>query len=189
VNKPYAVILLLGLCVAVQGCSEEKPAPPTAALEHQPVVVRVNAGAAEPLVDEPGSSWEADGGFWGGGVVNRGQIEIANTDIPSIYRTERWGHTEFRRPLPNGRYLVRLHFPETYPGEMRPGLRMADIDVSGTRLPQVDVLAETGGKFVAMVREASVSIEKGELLIRFASVPGGHHGVMINGIEIVPQDQ
>lgn len=186
-NRLFSIFLLV-VFIALIGCSDEKPtAKAIVEQETKPTVIRVNAGAAQAITDEQGNVWEADSGFWGGSVVDRGQIDIANTDIPSIYRTERWGHTEFRREIPNGRYLVRLHFAETYPGQMRPGLRMADIDVAGVRLPPVDVMGQTGGKFIALVKEVPVTIERGELLIRFASVPGGHHGVMINGIEILPQ--
>ena len=49
------------------------PAKPTAP------AIRIDAGAKEPFVDADGNTWQPDTGFSGGGLVDRGNIPIANT--------------------------------------------------------------------------------------------------------------
>jgi endoglucanase len=187
-----SVLVLLGVFIgmglAIPGCgSVSPPVQPNGRDTGERSTIRVNAGAAQAITDESGNHWEADSGFWGGGVANRGEIPIADTPTPSIYRTERWGHTEFRRQLPDGRYLVRLHFAETYDGTMREGLRQMIVDVNGQTSDRFDVYAITGGKFKAMVKEFDIRVTDGNLLVRFAGAPGTHHATMINGIEMIPQ--
>ena len=47
-------------------------------------------------------------------MVNRGAIEITDSDDPEIYRYECYGSSGYKFTLENGYYLVRLHFAETY---------------------------------------------------------------------------
>jgi hypothetical protein len=166
----------------VSGCAREhQPARPASVQ-----VVRVNAGAHEPIVDELGRTWEADNGFWGGGgVADRGPIAVAATPTASIYRTERWGVTEFRRPMPNGRYLVRCHFAETFKEQVPVGHRLMIVDVQGVTFARVDVMQEVGWR-AALVKEAHVTVNDGILLIRFGSVAGSHHVPLINAVEVLP---
>ena len=37
-------------------------------------------------------------------MVDRGNIQIANTRNPAMYRTEHWGMNVFSTPVPNGRF-------------------------------------------------------------------------------------
>src|SRR5438128_12672289 len=76
--------------------------------------IRIDAGSSKPFVDAEGNTWQPDKGFSGGGMVNRGNIQIENTRNPGLYRTEHWGMNAFSIPVPNGRYNVLLHFAETY---------------------------------------------------------------------------
>src|SRR5213075_384222 len=50
--------------------------------------IRIDAGSATPFVDADGNTWKPDAGFSGGGMVNRGNINIENTRNPALYRTE-----------------------------------------------------------------------------------------------------
>src|SRR4051812_2546442 len=81
--------------------------PSKAALEK---AIRIDAGSTREFVDADGYTWRPDGGFSGGGMVDRGNIQIANTKNPDNYRTEHWGMNQFSKPVPNGHYTVMLHF-------------------------------------------------------------------------------
>src|SRR3954468_18770695 len=48
--------------------------------------IRIDAGSQQPFVDAEGNSWDRDSGFSGGGLVNRGNINIENTRNPGLYR-------------------------------------------------------------------------------------------------------
>src|SRR2546423_1913728 len=72
--------------------------------------IRIDAGSTKPFVDADGYTWKPDGGFSGGGMVDRGNIQIANTRNPGMYRTEHWGMNLFTTPVANGHYTVLLHF-------------------------------------------------------------------------------
>src|ERR1044072_7560836 len=65
------------------------PANPTAP------AIRIDAGAKAPFVDADGNTWQADTGFSGGGTVDRGNIQIANTKNSALYRTKHWGMNQF----------------------------------------------------------------------------------------------
>ena len=77
--------------------------------------IRIDAGATAPYTDSNGNVWLPDQGFVDGDTVDRGNdVQIANTKDPAIYRTERYGMSAFSYKLPNGKYIVKLHFAETY---------------------------------------------------------------------------
>src|SRR6185437_5333338 len=109
--------------------------------------VRINAGATASIRDPEGNSWYSDRGFEGGEMVDRGRIRIENTEIPDIYRTERFGMTAWRHELPNGSYFVKLHFAETSDSVHAPNNRVVNIIVQDQVLRDFDVFKEAGGKF------------------------------------------
>jgi hypothetical protein len=84
-------------------------------------VIRIKAGLSTPCTDSNGNTWLADQGFTGGDVVERPDLEIANTKDPVLYRAEHYSMNSFSHPLPNGKYVVKLHFAETYDGVEGPG--------------------------------------------------------------------
>src|SRR6188474_3205259 len=126
-----ATKMLLGLALlAICGCANKNQnsdstapadAPTKTTASTRPAqnpsakAIRIDAGAKNPFVDADGHTWQPDTGFTGGGMVDRGNIQIANTRNPAMYRTEHWGMNVFSMPLNNGRYNVLLHFAETYP--------------------------------------------------------------------------
>jgi hypothetical protein len=158
-----------------------------------PKIIRVNCGSDKEHIDEEGNVWEADTRYFGtdpnqdGRTVNRGDMEITYTTIPSIYRTERFfyppdGRNTFSYPVPNGRYLVRLHFVETL-GVGR-GLRMQKMIIEGKETEVIDIVRAAGGVRMALVKEYETEVADGELNIRFQQT--AHDSAMVNGIEIVP---
>jgi beta-galactosidase len=76
----------------------------------------VNAGGAEQIIGRDGLVWEADRsyvqGSWGhiGGTGERSHHRIFGTDDDPLYQTRRLGSHRYRFDVPDGSYLVELHF-------------------------------------------------------------------------------
>ena len=155
----------------------------TAAPEAMFQPVRIKAGSFEPLVDHAGNLWLPDQGFVGGETIARPNLAIVNTDDPELYQTERYGMNSFSYPVPNGKYLVRLHFAETYDAIAGPGKRVFTFIVEGREFKDFDVWAEAGGAQRACVKTVNVEVTDGTLNIYF--VPE-QQNPQINGIEILP---
>lgn len=148
-----------------------------------PQVVRIKAGASEPLTDAAGNIWLADQGFEGGDVIDRPDLEIANTRTPEIYRSERYAMDSFSHKLSNGKYVVKLHFAETFEGVTGPGERVFSFNVEGQEFKDFDVFKKAGGAQRAYVETVNVEIKDGKLDIKFIS---NLENPEINGIEIIP---
>src|SRR4051812_35057275 len=93
------IISNLFLCLAFCGCKPSDPdaaapttrpliaanpssTPSKASLEK---AIRIDAGSTREFIDADGYTWRPDGGFSGGGMVDRGNIQIGNTKNPDIY--------------------------------------------------------------------------------------------------------
>ncbi|HEV8291259.1 MAG TPA: malectin [Tepidisphaeraceae bacterium] len=146
--------------------------------------IRIDAGAKNPFVDADGNTWQPDSGFTGGGMVDRGNIQIANTRNPAMYRTEHWGMNVFSTAVRNGRYNVVLHFAETYPEITAAGQRVFTVKVEDHEIKDLDVFKEAGGSAKALVKTVPVDVSDGKLDITFTF---GEQNPEINGIEIIPQ--
>jgi len=205
--KIHVAFLSLAAAVLMAGCeSNEKTAsasnpppaimsPPPAAVSQPAVpvtnappvektVVRIKAGASSPVTDSSGNVWLADQGFSGGDSIERPDVTVTNTTQPEIYRSEHYSMDSFSWPLANGKYLVKLHFCETYEGITGPGQRVFSFNVQGQEFKDFDVWAKAGGPFTAHVETVPVEITDNKLLITFTS---NIENPQINGIEIVPQ--
>jgi hypothetical protein len=146
--------------------------------------IRIDAGARSPFVDADGNTWQPDSGFTGGGMVDRGNVQIANTRNPGMYRTEHWGMNVFSTPVRSGRYNVVLHFAETYPEITAAGQRVFTVKVEDHEIKDLDVFKEAGGAAKALVKTVPVTVSDGKLDITFTF---GEQNPEINGIEIIPQ--
>lgn len=159
-------------------------APPPATPPPAGSAVRIDAGAQTSLTDAAGNPWLSDRGFVGGECAAReDDMKIGNTKDAGIYRTEHWGMSSFSQPLQNGRYVVKLHFAETYDGVIGPGGRVFSFNVEGREFRDFDVWAKAGGPRRAYVEIVSVDITDGKLDVTFES---GVDEPEINGIEIIP---
>jgi hypothetical protein len=154
-------------------------APPAVAM----APVRIKAGVSAPVTDSAGNVWLPDQGFEGGDVVDRPDLEIANTKEPALYRSEHYSMDSFSWKLPNGKYTVKLHFCETYDGIEGPGQRVFSFNVGGHEFKDFDVWAKAGGPRKAYVETVSVDVADGKLNIRFTS---NIENPQINAIEIIP---
>jgi hypothetical protein len=146
--------------------------------------IRIKAGADKSLQDETGVVWEADRGFEGGETIARPDLPISNTKTPSVYRAERYSMTAFKQELPNGKYLVKLHFSETFEGITAPRERVFSFSVEGKTFKDFDVFVKAGGFGKAYIESVPVEIKDGRLDITFTS---NIENPQINAIEIIPQ--
>jgi alpha-L-fucosidase len=167
----------------------EATTPPLAPLQPAPLapmgsVVRIDAGSKTNFTDAAGNIWLSDRGFEGGGLSIRGDdMKIENTVDAGLYRTERWGMSSFSQSLSNGKYVVKLHFAETYDGIGGPTQRVFSFNVQGHEFENFDVWTKAGGPRRAYVETVNVDIVNGKLEITFDS---GTDNPEINGIEIIP---
>ena len=108
-------------------------------------------------------------GFVGGLTAKRPDTEVEKTNDKEIYLNERYSLTDYRITLPNGGYVVKLHFAETYPGIKAAGERVFSVAIEGKAvLTDFDVYQEAGGqRFCAVVKEFAVEVSDGELTISF----------------------
>jgi endoglucanase len=179
-----AAVAMAAVGLVMVGCAAEPKGAGAPGAGTSGKVVRINAGSAKAITDAEGNLWLADTGFVGGDVVDRGNIAIGNTNNPAIYRTEHWGMSEFAYAVPNGKYVVKLHFAETFEEITAKGGRVFSLDVGGTAIKNLDVFAEAGGARKALVKSVPVEVTGGKLVIKFLE---GEQASEINGVEIVPQ--
>jgi hypothetical protein len=176
-----AVLFLAG-CQSAPGKSTSQP---VAAAGTKPALpaIRIKAGVTEGFTDTSGNAWLPDQGFADGDTDERPDLTITNAADPRIYRAERYSMTRFTQPLPNGNYIVKLHFCETFDGITGPGERVFSFNVAGHEFKDFDVWAKSGGAQLAYVETVPVEISNGKLEITFTP---NVENPEINGIEIIP---
>jgi len=148
-----------------------------------PPPIRIKAGRFDSLTDAEGNVWLPDQGFADGETTERPEVLISNTKTPAIYQSERYSMTAFSYPVPNGKYVVKLHFAETYDGITGPGERVFSFNVEGHEFKDFDVWAKSGGLAHAYVVTVNVEVTDGKLDITFTP---NVENPEINGIEILP---
>lgn len=145
--------------------------------------IRIKTGITKPLTDETGVVWQADRGFADGETIERPELAIHNTKTPSVYRAERYSMTKFSQTLPNGKYVVKLHFAETFEGISGPGERVFSFNVHGKEFKDFDVYKKAGGFARPYIETVPVEIKDGKLEITFTPKVENPE---INAIEIIP---
>ena len=199
ITKKQTMWLTLPAMLVLAGCqttepptAQNTPAPatlstpaPTKPAEAIPVQfpIRIKAGQDAAFTDASGNVWQGDHGFVDGDVIERSDLNIANTKDPGLYRAERYGMSTFSQPLPNGKYVVKLHFCETYDGIEGPGQRVFSFNVGGQEFKDFDVWVKAGGPLKAYVETVNVEVTNGKLDIKFTS---NVENPEINAIEIAP---
>lgn len=192
-----------GLIACVSGCKTEDnvsmtaapntPAPAatvavTAPASKAPAQakgpIRIKAGAFSTVKDSTGNVWQAEQGFVGGDVIERPELTIANTQDQAIYRSEHYGMDSFSCDVPNGKYLAKLHFAETFEGISGPGERVFSFNVHGREFKDFDIWTKAGGANRAYVETVPVEVTDGKFKITFTS---NIENPAINGIELIPQ--
>ena len=90
----------------------------------------------------------------------------------------------FSCKLPNGKYIVKLYFAETFEGITGPGERVFSFNVQGHEFKDFDIWAKAGGPNRAYIETVPVEVTNGEFRIVFTSQVENPE---INAIEIIPQ--
>ena len=147
-------------------------------------IIRIKAGKSEPVKDAEGNVWLADQGFEGGQTIERPDIQIANTKSPDLYRAEHYSMDSFSWPVPNGKYVVKLHFAETFEGITSPGQRVFSFNVQGKEFKDFDVWVKAGGPLKAYVEVVPVEVTEGKIKVTFTPKV---ENPQICAIEIIPQ--
>jgi hypothetical protein len=183
----FAALLLAGCCNSTPEKSTSQAAATAApvAAETKPALptIRIKTGVTDGFTDNSGSVWLPDQGFTDGDTVERPDIAIANTTDQRIYRAERYSMTHFTQALPDGHYIVKLHFCETYEGITGPGQRVFSFNVQGHDYKDFDVWQKAGGPLRAYIETVPVDVTNGKLEITFTP---NIENPQINAIEIIP---
>ena len=190
-------LLVLAGCQTSETTTPQSPPPAVAAVAATPAPapaapaatgpvqfpIRIKAGQDAAFTDSSGNVWQGDHGFVDGDVIERSDLNIANTKDPGLYRAERYGMSAFSQPLPKGKYVVKLHFCVTYDGIDGPGQRVFSFNVGGQEFKDFDVWVKAGGPLKAYVETVNVEVTNGKLDIKFTS---NVENPEINAIEIAP---
>lgn len=146
--------------------------------------IRIKAGSSESVKDAEGNVWQAEKGFEGGQTIARPDIKIANTKNPDLYRSEHYSMDSFTSSVPNGKYLVKLHFAETFEGITGPGQRVFSFKVQGTEFKDFDPWEKAGGFCRAYIEKVPVEVTDGKIKITFTP---NVENPQICAIEIIAQ--
>jgi alpha-N-arabinofuranosidase len=124
-------------------------------------------------------------GFEGGATIDRDSTTaIVGTKDPGLFLSEHYSMDSFSCKVPNGKYLAKLYFAETFEGITGPGQRVFSYNVHGHEFKNFDIWAKTGGANRAYVETVPVEVTNGEFRIVFTSQVENPE---INAIEIIPQ--
>lgn len=139
----------------------------------------------------PGSSERAPGSASnpGGGPGERGggiAPGVTGTKDPNLFVSEHWGMTAFSQKVPNGKYVAKLYFAETYQGITGPGQRVFSFNVHGHEFKDFDIWVKAGGPNKAYVETVPVEVTNGAFRIVFTSQV---ENPAIKAIEVIPQGE
>jgi hypothetical protein len=92
----------------------------------------------------------------------------------------------FSHKIPNGKYLAKLYFAETYDGITGAGQRVFSFNVHGHEFKDFDVWVNAGGPRRAYIETVSVDITNEEFRIVFTPQV---ESPAIKAIEVIPQEE
>jgi len=146
----------------------------------------------------PGASGGSPGGPPGGGPGDRapggvpggqgrggsGAATVTGTKDPGLFTSEHFGMSAFANKIPNGKYVAKLYFAETYAGITGPGQRVFSYNVMGHEFKDFDIWVKAGGPNRAYIETVPVEVTNGEFRVVFTAKV---ENPAIKAIEIVPQ--
>jgi hypothetical protein len=142
-------------------------------------VLRVDCGkGGSAYTDKNGVAWSPDGAYNAnrkyGYVTSPGGGDTASHPMDALdplYATERWGMANYTFDVPNGKYLVRLHFAEIYDVIAKEGTRIFTVSIQGKpALEKFDITKAAGGFGKVVVKELKADVTDGKLIIGFEKV-------------------
>jgi alcohol dehydrogenase (cytochrome c) len=119
-----------------------------------------------------------------GGGDDGANTAVTGTKDPRLFAGEHWGMTAFSHKVPNGSYLAKLYFAETYEGITKEGQRVFSFNVEGTEFKDFDIWAKAGGPRRAYIETVPVEVTDGEFRIEFTAQV---ENPAIKAIELIPQ--
>jgi pectin methylesterase-like acyl-CoA thioesterase len=165
--------------------SASSPAPAASVPKSASGVIRIKAGVTAPFTDSSGNIWQAEQGFAGGDVISRdSSTAIANTKDSALFLTEHYSMDSFSINVPNGKYMAKLYFAETFENISGPGQRVFSYDVMGHQFKDFDVFVKSGGPNRAYIESVPVQVTNGKFSITFTSKIENPE---INAIELIPE--
>jgi alcohol dehydrogenase (cytochrome c) len=111
---------------------------------------------------------------------------VTGTEDPGLFTGEHWGMSAFSCKIPNGKYLAKLYFAETFAGITGPGQRVFSYTVQGREFKDFDIWVKAGGPRRAYIETVPVQVTDGEFRIVFTRQV---ENPAINAIEIIPQTE
>jgi hypothetical protein len=133
-----------------------------------------------PFGGGPGRSGGPGPGGRGGGSATA----VTGTKDPGLFSSEHFGMGALSCKIPNGKYLAKLYFAETYEGITGPGQRVFSFNVQGQEFKDFDIWAKAGGLRRAYIETVPVEVTNGEFRIVFTRQI---ENPAINAIEVIPQ--
>jgi glucose/arabinose dehydrogenase/uncharacterized protein involved in tolerance to divalent cations len=138
--------------------------------------IYINSGG-DILTDATGTIWTKDNYFTGGLVERQfgAPRDVSNTVDDLLYQTARYDPPhdpifKYDIPVPNGSYLVKLHYAEMYSKAQFVGAREFDVSLEGSKVfSKMDIFKEVGG-YSALIKSASTKVSDGLLTIGFTHV-------------------
>ena len=156
-----------------------------AASEPSATTIRIKAGLFEPYTDSNGNVWQPEQGFEGGATIDRDpSLTIEGTKDPALFLSEHYAMDSFSCKIPNGKYIAKLYFAETFEGIYGPGERVFSYNVQGHEFKDFDIWEKAGGPNRAYIETVPVEVTNGEFRIDFTF---NIENPMINAIEIIPE--
>jgi len=143
------------------------------------------------MPDSPAGASGAPGGSGGGrggsgGAGGASASGVTGTKDPGLFTSEHFAMRAFSCKIPNGTYLAKLYFAETYDGITAPGQRVFSFTVQGKEFKDFDIWVKASGPKRAYVESVPVEVTNGEFHIVFTPKV---ENPAINAIEILPQTE
>ncbi|MBN2444233.1 MAG: DUF1593 domain-containing protein [Spirochaetales bacterium] len=160
-------------------CTETPTLTPSPTPVETETVFAVNCGGSA-YTGSDGTVYTADAEseVIGGSAYDNGS-SVSGTSDPTLYATERYGSCTYSAEVPNGDYLVTLHFAENY--HTSAGSRVFNVLMEGTQsISNLDIYAQAGAE-TAYITENQVSVSDGQINIEFVTVT---ENALINAIKI-----
>ncbi len=159
-------------------------------------VVRINAGAEEDNMFG-GYLFYSDRYYSSNtkSFYNTGIADIAETNFDDLYRSERVSQNEledfsYQIPIPNGSYVVYLHFAEIWWGAVGgdmdgPGKRVFNVNLEGNPIMRDFDLNQEKGTMTAIYKKIEVTVTDNQLNLDFSA---SEDKPTISAIEVLPLD-
>jgi alcohol dehydrogenase (cytochrome c) len=132
----------------------------------------------------PGARAPGDGPAGPGGGGSAAATTVTGTKDPGLFMSEHFGMSAFSTKIPNGKYLAKLYFAETYAGITGAGQRVFSYNVMGHEFKDFDIWVKAGGPNRAYIETVPVEVTNGEFRIIFTAQV---ENPAIKAIEVLPQ--